>query len=119
MSARNKKAGDKYELWFIKAIKSIWPKAGSSRNESRALDAKKVDVINTFPFQFQLKLQKNYPDIRILDQMPEGNNVIVWGKTEKAEKNFIKKGDYAIMKLDLFLDLIKENEENKPLGHGY
>ena len=40
--------------------------------------------------------------------MPDGKNIIIWGKTEKADKYFIKKGEYAIMKLDLLIELLNK-----------
>ena len=106
MPNRNRTAGNGYELEFIKKIKHIWENAVSSRSESRSLDAAKVDVCNTPPFQFQCKLTQQTPNVNLLDEMPEGDNVIVWGKTEKANKNFVKKGDYVIMKLETFIDLL-------------
>ena len=106
MGNRNRTAGNGYELEFIKKIKHIWENAVSSRFESRSLDAAKVDVVNTPPFQFQCKKQMNTPSVKILDEMPEGNNVIIWGKTEKANVNFMLKEEYVIMKLETFIDLL-------------
>ena len=106
MSNRNRDAGNGYEREILNKIKFLFPDILTSRNESRSLDAKKVDFCNTHPFNFQCKLQKQTPNVEILKQMPEGKNVIVWGKTRRASVNMVKDGDYVIMKLDTFLDLI-------------
>ena len=106
MSNRNRDAGNGYELKILNRIKFLFPDILTSRNESRSMDAKKVDFCNTHPFNFQCKLQKQTPNVEILNQMPEGKNVIVWGKTRRASVNMVKDGDYVIMKLDTFLDLI-------------
>ena len=106
MSNRNRDAGNGYELVFLNKVKHIWPNAVTSRSESRSLDAQKVDLCFTPPYKFQCKLQLNTPSVKLLDEMPGKDNVIVWGKTVKANKNFVKKEDYVIMKLDTFIDLI-------------
>ena len=110
MANRNRDAGHKYELNILAKLKELFPDILTSRNESRSLDAKKVDFCNTKPFNFQCKLTINQPNVRILDQMPSGKNVIIYGKIEKANKHFVKKGDYVIMKLSTFIDLLEEIE---------
>ena len=107
MANRNRNAGHKYELDILKKLKELFPDIVTSRNESRSMDAKKVDFCNTDIFNFQCKLSINQPNVRILDEMPEdGKNVIIYGKVWKANKNFVKKGDFVIMKLSTFIDLI-------------
>ena len=70
------------------------------------MDAKKVDFVNTDRFHFQSKLSINTPSVQILDQMPEGFNVILWGKVQKANKNFMLQDEYVICKLDDFIKLL-------------
>ena len=106
MANRNRDAGNKYELWILDRIKGRFPNVVTSRNESRIMDGKKVDCCNTDPFQFQCKLTQNTPNVDILDEMPEGKNVIIWGKTKRKDVRMRKNGDYVIMKLDTFIDLI-------------
>ena len=106
MSNRNRDAGNKYELWILDKIHFLFPSILTSRNESRTLDGKKVDFCNTEPFQFQCKLTQHTPNVDILDEMPKGKNVIIWGKTYKKTTNIVKKGDYVIMKLETFIELI-------------
>lgn len=105
MANRNRDAGHRYELNILGKLKELFPDILTSRNESRSLDAKKVDFCNTKEFNFQCKLSINQPNVRILDQMPSGKNVIVYGKVEKANTHFVKKGDYVIMKLSTFIEL--------------
>ena len=106
MANRNREAGNKYELWIMDKIKFLFPNILTSRNESRTLDAQKVDFCNTNPFQIQCKLTQQTPNVDILDEMPEGKNVIIWGKTRRKNKNIVKNGDYVIMKLETFIELI-------------
>ena len=104
---RNRDAGHGYELRFAKKVKHIFPNIVTSRNESRSMDAKKVDHCFTGPYNFQCKFQMNTPPVKLLDEMPEGINVIIWGKTVKANVNFVLKEEYAIIKLDEFIKLIE------------
>lgn len=107
MANRNRDAGHKFELDILSKLKDLFPGILTSRNESRTKDAQKIDFCNTDAYQFQAKLTKNFPGVDILDQMPEGKNIIIWGKTEKAKTNFVKKGEYVIMKFETFKELIK------------
>ena len=106
MSNRNRNAGNGYELKILKKLKELFPDILTSRNESRSMDAKGVDFVNTKPFNFQCKLSITKPSYDVLERMPEGINVVIHGHVVKAEKNFVKKEDYVIMKLDDFIDLI-------------
>ena len=104
---RNRTAGNAFELQVLKKFIKFFPDILTSRNESRSMDAKKVDFCNTYPFHFQCKLSVNTPNFKILDEMPEGKNVLIYGKVVKANKNFMQKETYAILKLDDFLELLK------------
>ena len=106
MSNRNRDAGHKYEREVLKKLKPLFPDIDTSRNESRKLDALGVDFCNTRPFNFQCKLSINKPSYDVLERMPEGKSVVIHGHVVKAAKNFIKKEDYVIMKLETFIDLI-------------
>ena len=103
---RNRTAGNNYELKVMKLLKGLFPEIVTSRNESRSVDAKKVDFCNTGKLNFQCKLSINSPSYDILDEMPSGMNIIVHGKVKKANKNFVLKGEYVIMKLDTLIDLL-------------
>ena len=103
---RNRDAGHNYERKFVNRIKHIFPNVVTSRYESKSTDDKKVDLCFTGPYNFQCKFQMNTPPVKLLDEMPEGINVIIWGKTVKANVNFVLKEEYAIIKLDEFIKLI-------------
>jgi hypothetical protein len=109
MANRNRTAGNAFELAIARFLRPIFPWVKTSRYGSRELDALKVDLMNTDPFNFQVKLTQQTPPVKLLDQMPKGEkiNVIVWGKTEKADKYIINKGNYTILKFDDFLKIIE------------
>jgi hypothetical protein len=108
----NRRRGHGWELETIHQLKALFPKAVSSRQESRTLDAAKVDICYTPPFNFQCKLhtQKvNYPEI--LASMPEeGINVILHKFATRTKTNFITQGRYAILNYDDFLNLLYERD---------
>ena len=106
MANRNRDAGNAYELKVLKKLKHLFPQIVTSRNESRSLDAKKVDFCFTGPFNFQVKLSMTKPSYDIIEDMPEGVNVIIHGQVKKSNKNFVLKEEYVILKLDEFIKLI-------------
>lgn len=88
----------------------------TSRSESRSRDNKKIDLINqdelengSLPIQVQCKsLAKGTNYTKILRSMPPGKNVILHKYTEKSQKGlFITKGEYAIMDMDFFIELLE------------
>jgi hypothetical protein len=106
----NRRRGHGWELEVIHDLKDVgYERAVSSRQESRTLDAQKVDVCYTDPFNFQCKVhtQKvNYPEI--ISQMPEkGVNVVLHKYAVRNKTNFQTIGKYAILKYSDFLDIIK------------
>ena len=105
MSNRNRDAGNGYELKVLKKLQDLFPDILTSRNESRTMDGKGVDFVNTGKFNFQCKLSINKPSYDVIERMPEGVNVVIHGQVKKAAKNFILKEEYVIMKLDDFLEL--------------
>ena len=54
MANRNRNAGHKYELDILAKLKELFPDIVTSRNESRSMDAKKVDFCNTKPLTFNV-----------------------------------------------------------------
>lgn len=62
------------------------------------------------PIQVQCKTQTrtvNY--VKLFSQMPPGNNVIMHQYTRKSDKGgrFIPKGEYVILEMDFFLQLLE------------
>lgn len=114
MSGRrnNRTAGHSWELMCIKKIKELFPRAVSSRAESRNRDAAKVDICYTEFLNIQCKnYSKHLKYDDVLDEMPveEGQmNVIFDRQTRKAANGrFMKKGEYVHMHLDDFIKLIE------------
>jgi len=114
----NRRRGNKWELDCISALKGLFPKSISSRAESRARDAAKVDICNTGKFNFQCKnLSKRVNYEEVLSEMPdEGNfNVILAKLTEKKGQRFYEKGRYAILDMTDFIKILDGYiESNKP-----
>ena len=106
MANRNRDAGNGYELKVLKKLQDLFPNILTSRNESRTMDGKGVDFVNTGKFNFQCKLSINKPSYDVIERMPEGVNVVIHGQVKKSNKNFVLKEEYAIIKLDEFINLI-------------
>lgn len=118
---RNKTAGSNYERETVKRLKEIgFHGVGTSRNNSRTRDAAKIDIVNCdedkdgrLPYNIQNKtLAKPAPYGKLLDEMPQDGraiNVIFHKQTKKNNAGrFMKVGEYAIMKLDDFYDIMKK-----------
>lgn len=114
----NRSRGNKWELDCIAALRGIFPEAVSSRAESRARDAAKVDICYTGEFNFQCKnLSKRANYEEILAEMPdEGRiNVILSKLTEKKGKRFYEKGRFVILDMSDFINILNGYiENNKP-----
>jgi lipopolysaccharide export system protein LptA len=109
-TSRNRNAGHSFELEVIKDLKEWYPDAVSSRSESRNLDNQKVDICYTGDIHIQCKNTTIKPDYhKIINQMPsDKKRVIVHKLTKKVSKNFVKQGQYVIMKYEDFLDILKQ-----------
>lgn len=109
----NRVKGNNWERILVNRFKEIgYIDACTSRAESRNMDAKKVDLCNTEPWRVQAKnLSKLVDYVKVLNSMPQdkdGVNVICHKKTRKRDKNFVVEGEYAILKLDDFFDLLNQ-----------
>lgn len=109
----NRRRGHGWELETIHHLKEIFPRAVSSRQESRSRDAAKVDICYTEPFNFQCKLSTQKVDYHdILESMPnDGINIILHKYATRSKTNFTVKGKYVIMDYDNFLNLLHERQE--------
>ena len=107
MANRNRSAGHAWELKVINMLKELGYSAVSSRYESRSQDDAGVDIVSDFPLKIQCKISQNQPGVHDVLTNKECD-VIFFRKVEKADKNFISKGDYAMLKLDDLLNLIGE-----------
>jgi hypothetical protein len=118
MSSRNNRtAGHGWELMSIKILRPIFPKAVSSRAESRNRDAAKVDICHTGFLNVQCKnYSKPIKYDEVLDEMPNEKgqmNVIFDRQTRKhpTSGRFMKKGEYVHMHLEDFITLISKTHE--------
>jgi Holliday junction resolvase len=101
----NRTAGHNWEREIIRILKDMGYDAVSARYESRRADDRGIDVISDFPYRIQAKISQNQPNCHSI-LTDKDCDVIFFRKVEKAKKNFIAKGDYAMLKLDDFLDLV-------------
>lgn len=107
-------AGHNWERTCVGLLKEVFPRAVSSRAESKTRDDQKVDICNTEFLNVQCKNYSkriNYDDV--LDEMPveEGQmNVIFDKQTRKhpTSGRFMKRGEYVHMHLEDFVELIKK-----------
>lgn len=115
MSKRNRTAGHKWELKCVDKLKHLYPYIVSTRSESRSRDAQKIDLINkdelkngSLPIQVQCKtMAKGVNYTRLMSEMPEGENVVLHQYTRKSQNGrFITKGEYAIIDIDFFTELL-------------
>lgn len=123
---RNRIAGHNWERECVKLFVKIgFPHVVTSRSESRKRDADKIDLMNTdehenglLPYSVQCKtLSTAAPYPKLIAEMKSlqgAIKVVLHKQTKKSEKGkFIETGRYAIMHMDDFMDLIKENQALK------
>jgi hypothetical protein len=102
----NKKAGNNYELQIVHELIEMGYSAVSARYASRMMDDAGVDIISDFPLKIQCKSSINQPNAHdILTK--KKCDVIFFRKQEKANKNFITKGEYAMLRKEDLYKLIK------------
>ena len=107
MSNRNKSAGNKWELDIVHTLKDLGWKAVSSRQESRSADARGIDVISDYPYDIQAKCMKSQPNFHTLLTETDAE-VVFFRKTEKRGKRFYAQGEYAVIPLQEFLNLVQK-----------
>lgn len=116
---RNRTAGHSWERICINILKTIpyFKNVVSTRSESRNRDNDKIDIMNKdedengrLIFDIQCKTTcntLNYSKVMesmVIRKMP----VIFHRQTEKKGKSFYKKEDYVIMKMDDFIEILKQ-----------
>jgi len=108
MANRNKTAGNNYERQIMNELIKMGYDVKTARNESRTMDAKGVDIVGNFPFHAQCKLTCNIPNYhKLITTMPDDKpGIIFHGKVEKANTQFVKKGEYVTMEKETFYDLM-------------
>ena len=123
-SSRNREAGHIWERKIAKLLREIgYADVRTSRECSRKRDSQKVDLCNAnedefgrLPYNIQCKtLCSAAPYPMILKELEQHNgrkqiNVVFHEMTKKKEggKNFISVGEYAILNLDDFINIIQK-----------
>jgi len=104
---RNRTAGLNWERHIVKVLKNLGYEAETARYVSRKADDAGIDIVSDFPLKIQAKISQNQPNAHTILTEKECD-VIFFRKVEKADKRFISKGDYAMLKLEDLLNLIGE-----------
>lgn len=108
----NKRRGSTWERSCVNYLKDIgYEECVTCRAESKSRDDMGVDICNLSGWNVQAKTLHTpvHPE-NILPNMPEEDNVnvIFYRKTKKAGKRFVKQGEYAILDLQDFLNIMKK-----------
>lgn len=90
--------GNNYELKIRKELTEILGKEVlTSRNASRIQDSLKVDLVNTKPFNIQIKAQERGPNyFEVLASMPEDHNynLLFHKRNHSGEVVVMNKADF-------------------------
>lgn len=127
---RNKSAGSGWERELAQEFRKIgFPDVITTRQGSRELDAKKIDLMNSnlskngrLEYNVQAKNVKGHLAYgKILDELPKEDsiiNVVLHKQTTKVKNRFVCKDKFAILYLKDFLELIKKLKqyEQQPVG---
>jgi hypothetical protein len=104
MTINSRAKGHAFERYLVKLWKSLgFNKCLTSRNESRYMDALKVDLVYTEPFYIQAKAVEKLGCVHsILASMPKKKGIynLVWHKKSR-------KGSIVAMKEEDFIEIVK------------
>lgn len=106
---KSKKKGSVFELEIVHKLKEIgYPNCGTTRNNSRALDASKIDIYDdTLPCYIQAKYTQNIPNyFTIRDQcnLKDRPFCMAWKKAGKDGKQ--SPGTVMVIPIEYFYELI-------------
>ena len=109
---KSKKKGNNFELEIVHKLREIgYPNCKTSRLESKALDAAKVDICDeSLPCYIQAKYTQNLPNyFAIKEQCPLVDKpfVMAWKKAGKNGEQ--SPGTVAVIPIDYFYKLISKN----------
>lgn len=109
----NKRRGSDEERKIVNELKAIGFNVVTSRSESKAMDDKKVDIIdlNSELPNIQVKRCIKYPDyISIRNSCPikDKEFVLFWNQQKPTEKTFRSVGEMVIVSKDFFYKLIQK-----------
>jgi len=105
MSNRNRTAGNDFERAIVKRLKERGWTVLTSRYASRLLDDSGVDIAGDYPCKVQCKATLNTPSIDDILTTTDADTIF-WRKTVKKGTQFYGDGEYAIVDLEFFLDII-------------
>ena len=124
--ANSRRRGIRYELdKRLELINVGYDDVVTTRSESRALDARGVDLFGqSMPFYVQCKLTNGKPFNHkkwfsdYVERLPNDKPVVVFNRiTFKSDKGrFINDGEFAIMKLTDFYELIRRLNDGRESG---
>lgn len=109
----NKRRGSTWERTIVSYLKDMgYEESVTCRAESKSRDDAKVDICNLPGWNIQAKTLHTpiHPE-KILPTMPneeENINVIFYKKTRKSGQRFLSEGEYAILRLEDFLNIMKK-----------
>lgn len=111
----NKRRGNTWERTIVKYLKDLgYEEPTTCRNESKIRDDQKVDICSLPGWNIQAKTLHTpiHPE-KIIPVMPEEDaiNVIFYKKTKKSGNRFMSEGEYAILRLEDFLELMRKIDE--------
>jgi hypothetical protein len=118
MSSRNRTSGNNYEREIVNELKELGYSCTTSRNTSRTLDAKGIDVFTdmndiqgkVLPVYIQCKNSKSAIDVVSFynnrDLPTDKPTVIFHKKTKKATSRFVSQGEYVYMTKEDFLKIL-------------
>ena len=115
---RNRARGNAYECTIAQELRDLgYPNIKTSRSESKAMDDRKVDLVdldNKLCFYPQLKATMNTPDyFGISKQCPLKDKpfVIFWKKIKATESTFRSEGEIVMLPKEFFYKLIQKYDE--------
>lgn len=115
---RNRARGNAYECTIAQELRELgYPNIKTSRSESKAMDDRKVDLVdldNRLCFYPQLKATMNTPDyFGIEKQCPLKDKpfVIFWKKIKATESTFRSEGELVMLPKKFFYKLIQKYDE--------
>jgi hypothetical protein len=112
----NRRRGHNWERTCIKYLSHIFPNIKTSRYASKMQDDLKVDLCFTEDYNFQCKLANKKIDYAaILESMPEDGkrNIILHKLTKKTNERFLPVGEYAIVPMKDFIELLEKVENGR------
>lgn len=111
---RNRARGNAYECAIAQELRDLgYPNIKTSRSESKAMDDRKVDLVdldNKLEFYPQIKATMNTPDyFGIEKQCPLKDKpfIIFWKKIKATESTFRSEGEIVILPKSFFYELLK------------